>query len=83
MMKKKSEPKRGKGQNPFTMWGSYAGAAAGIPIAYFSFAIILHLAETGNFTILALLIPTVPVIAGFLAGWGLHSLARRLKNRKR
>jgi hypothetical protein len=37
--------------------GFYIGLSIGIILAYFSFGIIFHLAETGNFHIWALLIP--------------------------
>ena len=58
-----------KTKNPFLMIGSYIGLIIGIIGSYYSFAIILHLAETGNFHITALLIPVIPAIIGFLTGW--------------
>lgn len=63
--------------NPFRMLGSYVGFALGLVPGYFSFAVVLHLAETGRFHPAALLIPLVPPVLGFLAGWGVQEFLRR------
>lgn len=67
-------------KNPFLLIGSYIGLLLGIIGSYFSFAIIFHLAETGQFTYLALLIPIIPLIIGFLLGWLIHILILKLFN---
>lgn len=45
------------------------GFVLGMVPGYFSFAVVLHLAETGEFHPVALAIPFVPPVLGFLAGW--------------
>lgn len=65
--------------NPFFMKGSYIGLILGFIGSYFSFAIVFALAEVGRFTNLALLIPLVPALAGFLGGWGIHILIKKIK----
>lgn len=67
----------GRMGNPFRLLGSYVGFLLGLVAGYFSFAIVLHLAETGQFHPLALLIPLVPPIIGFLVGWKGHEAIRR------
>ena len=67
-------------RNPFLLVGSWIGLLVGLVGGYFSFAIVFHLAETGQFTSLALLIPLVPVVIGFLIGWMIHIGVARLKN---
>lgn len=76
-----------KSYNPFKMWGSYVGAFLGfllhslingwlkslviMPLIIDDF-FILHVIGNFKFYILYLLI-------GFLIGWGIHSLIRRLR----
>jgi hypothetical protein len=67
-------------KNPTKLLGSYIGIILGIPLSYFSFAGILNLAELGLFKPIALLIPLLPLIFGFLLGWLIHSLILRLLN---
>jgi H+/Cl- antiporter ClcA len=62
------------GNNPFILAGSYIGLAIGLVGGYLSFAIVLHLSETGRFTPWALLIPLVPPVLGFLVGWKVHRM---------
>lgn len=64
-------------ENPFLMFGSYIGLVIGFIGAYFSFAIILYLAEIGKFHLIALLIPIIPIVLGFVIGWKVHSLIKR------
>ncbi|MGC9310055.1 MAG: hypothetical protein ACP5D2_05170 [Candidatus Nanoarchaeia archaeon] len=64
--------------NPFKLISSYIGLLVGLVGAYFSFSFIFYLAETGNFHISALLIPFLIVISGFLLGWFLDRLVRRI-----
>jgi hypothetical protein len=63
-------------KNLFKSWGSYIGAFLGLIGSYFSFAIIFHLAEIGKFNYLALLIPIIPIVIGFLIGGLIHNLIK-------
>ncbi len=63
-------------KNLFKLYGSYLGALIGAVVGYFSFAIILHLAEIGKFNYLALLIPFIPIGIGFLIGGLIHNLIK-------
>lgn len=65
-------------KNPFKLVGSWVGAAIGLVGSYFSFAIILHLAEIGKFNFFALFIPFFPIVVGFLIGWGVHVLLEKI-----
>ena len=67
-------------KNPLKMFGSYLGLILGAIGAYFSFGLMLYLAEIGKFTKIAFLIPSVPLILGFLTGWGAHLLIRKIKS---
>ncbi len=66
-------------KNPFKLLGSYVGLFLGLIASYFSFAIVLSLAESGKFILIALLIPFIPIILGFLLGWLIHLLILKLK----
>ncbi len=65
-------------KNPFLMFGSYIGLVVGLIGSYFSFAILFALAEQGRFTPIALSIPLIPAMIGFLAGWLIHLLVLRI-----
>lgn len=70
-------PKKKK-YNPFEMWGSYVGAIIAIlmpPIIKVSFDI------TNVYLIHLTLMLSIAISAffGFLLGWGIHSLIRKLR----
>jgi len=65
--------------NPFFMIGSYIGLFLGFLGSYFSFAAVFALAEEGKFTSPALLIPLIPAITGFLAGWEVHAIIKNAR----
>ncbi len=70
--------KKKKSYNPFNMWGSYFGAIIAIvipPVIKVSFDI------TNVYLIRLTLIFSILISAffGFLIGWGIHSLIRRLR----
>jgi len=69
--------------NPFKMWGSYVGVVVGLVGSYLSFALVLDAAEKGLFTMPVLLIPFAPAIIGFLGGWGMHVVFRKILFQKR
>jgi len=65
--------------NPFKMWGSYVGLAIGLVIGFLTYSTILVLCEFGGpCRLTAFIIPFIPIGLGFLVGWGIHSLFRRL-----
>ena len=66
--------------NPLKMFGSYVGFVVGVVGAYFSFAIVFYFAGIGEFNFFVLFIPLVPVVVGFLLGWGVHVLIRKSAN---
>ena len=77
--------KRRKSKNPFKMWGSYIGAIIGwlslsiLPIEYFNFFFLTIWQQL--FRLPSVSWGAIPpaIITGFLVGWGIHSLIRRLK----
>ena len=81
-----------KSYNPFKMWGSYVGALLGYLMGVYTMYGLVIQQESIN--IFALLLPftqgwnTAPImpiifismiIIGFLIGWGIHSLVRKLR----
>lgn len=72
-----------KKYNPFKMWGSYIGAFLGLITPTLFFYYIASKCTVGCgmlgiafFPIQLFLLITIPV--GFLIGWGIHSLIRKL-----
>jgi len=73
--------------NPFRMFGSYIGAVAGIISMWFGMDIvsgyILKQLNLMSNSILFLVISySIPIILGFLIGYGIHSLIRKIKHNK-
>lgn len=68
-------------KNPFKLFGSYIGLLLGVIGSYFSFAIVFDLAEKGSFNLFALFIPLIPLLVGFLLGYGIHVLVIKIKNK--
>ena len=76
-----------KKYNPFKMWGSYVGTVIGFLIQYyFRFGLIID--KFCNPDIIAcipiikdnsLIYFIILPIVGFLIGWGIHSLIRKIK----
>jgi len=64
--------------NPFLMIGSYIGLILGLILGYFSFTYIFYLAEIGRFNLIALIIPFIIIIIGFLLGWLIHLFIKKL-----
>ena len=77
--------------NPFKMWGAWVGAVwglsyylltslaqggklIGIGIIFLPFGLIRDFIIYNKY-----LFCLIPIIAGFLIGWGIHSLVRKLK----
>jgi len=77
--------RKNKSYNPFKMWGSYVGALIGL---FFGVSIYSSSRPEGfvpnimDFFINSILYrPTVFLIPlGFLIGWGIHSLIRKIRN---
>ena len=75
-----------KRYNPFKMWGSYIGALLVIIYPYI-FHLSCSIGMGGDILTLKPLMPCLlfvqfqffTVIIGFLLGWGIHSLFRRLR----
>ena len=73
-----------KKNNPFKMWGSWVGAILGLVImTYFMthrfFDLDLLLFKEIGFGVLRSIYIYISTIIGFLAGWGIHSLIRKLR----
>lgn len=71
--------------NPFKMLGSYIGVIVGGiagyylgRLAYFGIAIACDSCPKEELLKLASIYFIVPTILGFLVGWGIHSLIRKL-----
>lgn len=64
-----------KKNSPFKMWGSYVGAIIAIIFVWITIIPIIYI---GGW-IPAIITSIVAGILGFLIGWGIHSLIRRLK----
>ena len=79
--KSKGNPSRNsKSYNPFKMWGSYVGAVIFMGITLIS-PTFLDAFNEFSFMIFGgfLMTPIIILLTGFLIGWGIHSLIRRLK----
>ncbi len=81
-----------KGFNPFKMWGSYVGVVAliislsFIKIGFFDGTIPLTaIIFVGAFKqpIPFLFIAIAVIVSGFLLGWGIHSIFRAMRNRRK
>jgi len=75
-----------KSYNPFKMWGSYVGTFIGFVIGTaINFSIIELLPTENLFKVMTDLIIqnflniSLYLIVGFLIGWAIHSLIRRLR----
>ena len=78
-----------KSYNPFKMWGSWVGAGIGLLSIFIStsnifFYILKSINPNIDFAVaspilIAFMSYVFPIILGFLIGWGIHSLIRRLK----
>ena len=81
-----------KSYNPFKMWGAWLGIIMGIILGFVAEILELIGECTGEFgvgcnaidafdilTILTLGMFWIFVIVGFLVGWAIHSLIRRLR----
>jgi len=81
-----------KKYNPFKMWGSWVGLVIGISFLFFpkdvnsNLIIPNYFASIGLGEPLGILFPIVISIilplVGFLIGYGIHSLIRKLRKRK-
>lgn len=69
--------KKKKFYNPFKMWGSYAGAVIGLIPNYKFFELVIS-GDVTN-TLESFAVVWLYVSLGFLIGWGIHSLIRRLR----
>lgn len=78
MSRKKLRNKQKVSFNPFKLLGSYLGLLLGLIGSYFSFAVILALAEWGRIRWTAVFIPIFPLVLGFFTGYGFHLLVRWL-----
>ena len=75
-----------KSYNPFKMWGAWVGAVAGFifcvfswyPIKIFNIIFNINILEQPEI-IVYIVVYGFWVIIGFLMGWGIHSLVRKLK----
>lgn len=69
-------PRKKKTSNPFKMWGSYIGAFIGILVHFIGDhkGDLISLFSFGSHIITG----TTFAIVGFLIGWGMHSLWRRI-----
>lgn len=62
--------------HPLQLWGTYLGLFLGLLISFLSLGAYALFAE---FPPLSYLILLLPPLAGFLLGWALHCLLRRLR----
>ena len=72
---------KSKNYDPFKMFGSYIGLVVGLILSYALFAslaVLCSFSACKSYTYYLLLIP---IIIGFLLGWGIHSIFRKLKKR--
>ena len=65
-----------KKYNPFKMWGSWVGAVVGLVIYLWG---IIGRGSSGIMVAWDLTTLIIYLISGFLLGWGIHSLIRRLR----
>jgi hypothetical protein len=76
-----------KSYNPFKMWGSWVGALSGILVQFWSkFGLVIDKFCSPNIIACmpvirdnSLIFYIVLPIIGFLIGWGIHSLIRRMR----
>ena len=73
-----------KSYNPLKMWGSYAGLIVGIVFSLYGFySPLFWYGYNVNFfkifSLPAVVVMLNFVIFGFLTGWGIHSLIRRIR----
>jgi hypothetical protein len=71
-----------KHYNPFKMWGSWVGAVIGLVSMFLGFDLvsgyILHAVNLMSNSVFFLIASySIPIILGFLVGWGIHSLVRK------
>lgn len=71
---------RKRGFNPFKMWGSYVGGIIG-GILILSFGFFGE--PISRINSLSVFLFSIGAVAGFLIGWGIHSLFRFIKQRKK
>ena len=82
MAKKRSRKKK---YNPFTMWGAYVGAGIGLLGGIYLWFLLLFGAGMSGIDFSAQLflyhtsVSFIPIILGFLIGWGIHALIRKIK----
>jgi len=65
--------------NPFKMWGSWVGALGLIAVVYLWLGKCLGVSGACEIPIQGYIAYPVIFIIGFLAGWAIHSLIRKLK----
>jgi len=81
---------RKKSYNPFKMWGSWIGLIILSTLLFIPYILAVistgcesgpeHGAEACGYTLVMALYGAIPMaIVGFLIGWGIHSLIRRIK----
>ncbi len=63
----------------FRMWGSYIGTVMGIIVGFFMYSAIKVICEFGACKPGAYVLPIIPVVIGFIVGWGTHLLIRKLR----
>jgi hypothetical protein len=61
-----------RAKNPFKLFGSYIGLAAGLITGYFAFAIPFYLCEFYKCNFLVIFIPIIPIVLGFFIGYFIH-----------
>lgn len=87
MAKKKYTRK--KSYNPFKMWGSYAGAGFFLLWLFIIPPMLINNALPGFFEGMSYITTISPlaiifnIVLGFLIGWGIHSLFRKLSRRRK
>ena len=68
-----------KNYNPFKLWGTYLGLALGLVVAFFTYAAVSALCEFGSCKPRAIILPIIPIVIGFLLGWGAHGVVKLVK----
>jgi hypothetical protein len=66
-----------KHYNPFKMWGAWLGAGVGFLIGIIYYISSGMTQGSTNWDFFG--IPIIIIILGFLIGWGIHSLVRKLR----
>lgn len=77
---KKIKMLRKKSYDPFKMWESWVGAIIGFSALIFMAPQQIYLSEIFTWYLPSFLW-VIPTIIGFLTGWGIHSLIRKLKEK--